>query len=83
MSGQPSNHMRQAYQPALTRALADGEVLQFGGASAADGNPEFLGGLKRPLFSLRRNDMREGDLDAVGVDVPMAHPLDELGDELR
>src|SRR4051794_2565260 len=56
----------------LPRPLAHLEVLQFGGACAADRDAHFAGCFLAPQLRFLRSDLCKGDLDTVRI--PAADP---------
>ena len=65
-------------QTVLPRAFADGEILELGGARAANRHAQFGGGHPGPNGLLRRRHLRERNLDAARIAAGLADRLDEL-----
>ena len=67
----------------LARAFADGEHLHFRSAGAPDCDTKFLRGVPRPHLRGRWCNLREGHLDAVGINAVFPDFVDESSSEIR
>ena len=70
-------------QTMLTRAFSNGQVLQLGGAGAANWHAQLAGGVLAPNLRFRGNNLFERHFDPARIAAAAANLMDELTGLLR